>query len=164
MLLALLSLIFPVVMVLAMVADFRTFEIPNSLPLALVLVYPLAAVSAGFSWQQILWACALGSLMLLVAMVMFALRVMGGGDGKLLAAASLWTGQEQIFEFLLITTLAGGVLTMALLLYRRLPLASHFTGIAVLRQLHAKKKDIPYAIAIGAGGLIVFPHLPILNG
>ena len=42
-----LSLVFPVVMILAMVADFRTFNIPNSLPLILVLTYPLAALSAG---------------------------------------------------------------------------------------------------------------------
>jgi len=164
MLLTGLSLVFPVVMVLAMVADFRTFEIPNLLPLVLVLGYPLAALSAGFSWQQILWAAALGGVTLVVAIVMFALGVLGGGDGKLLAAAALWTGREQILAFLLITALAGGVLTVALLLYRRLPLASHLAGIAALRQMHAKKRDIPYAIAIGGAGLIIYPHLPILNG
>ncbi|MDP7547599.1 MAG: prepilin peptidase [Alphaproteobacteria bacterium] len=164
MLLTVLSLVFPVVMILAMVADFRTFEIPNRLPLVLALGYPLAAFTAGFSWQQILWAFALGGLMLLVAIVLFALRIMGGGDGKLLAAAVPWTGQEQILEFLLLTTLAGGALAMALLLYRRLPLASHLAGIAALRQLHAKKRDIPYAIAIGGAALIIYPQLPILNG
>ncbi|MDA1101435.1 MAG: prepilin peptidase [Proteobacteria bacterium] len=164
MLLAALSLVFPVVMVLAMVADFRTFEISNSLPLVLALAYPLAAISAGFSWQQILWACGLGALILVGAMVLFALRVMGGGDGKLLAAASLWTGQEQTLQLLLVTTLAGGILALILLLYRRQPLASPFADIAALRQLHAKKRDIPYAIAIGGAGLILYPDLPIFTG
>ncbi len=163
MLVTVLSLVFPLVMILAMVADFRTFEIPDRLSLALVAAYPLAALSAGFSWQQILWAFALGALMLLASVIMFALRIMGGGDGKLLAAATLWTGHEQLAEFLLLTALAGGILTMALLLYRRLPLASRLAGIAALRQLHEKKRDVPYAVAIGGAGLILYPHLMILR-
>ena len=158
-----LSLVFPVVMILAMVADFRTFNIPNSLPLILVLTYPLAALSAGFTWQQILWAFALGMLALLVAVVMFAVKIIGGGDGKLLAAATLWTGQERLLEFLLLTALAGGFLALGLLLYRRRPLASTLAGMATLRQLHEKKHDVPYAIAIGFAGLVAYPLLPILN-
>ncbi len=158
-----LSLVFPMVMVVAMVADFRTFHIPNSLPLILVLAYPLAALSAGFTWQQILWAFAVGMLALLVAVVMFAVKIMGGGDGKLLAAAALWTGQERILEFLLLTALAGGVLALSLMLYRRLPLASTLAGMATMRQLHEKKQDVPYAIAIGIAGLLAYPLLPILN-
>ncbi len=158
-----LSLVFPVVMILAMVADFRTFNIPNSLPLVLILAYPLAALSAGFTWQQILWAFALGMLALLAAVVMFAMKIMGGGDGKLLAAATLWTGQERLLEFLLLTALAGGFLALSLLLYRRLPLANALSGMATLRQLHEKKQDVPYAIAIGIAGLVAYPLLPIMN-
>ena len=121
MLVTMLSFVFPVVMILAMVADFRTLEIPDRLSLALAAAYPLAALSAGSSRQQILWSFALGGLMLLAAIVMFALRIMGGGGGKLLTATALWTGQEQLVAFLLLTTLAGGILTIALLLYRHLP-------------------------------------------
>lgn len=159
----LLSLSFPAVMILAMVTDFRSFEVPDILPLVLVLAYPLAALSAGFAWQQILWAFGLGGLVLAVAVVLFTLRIMGGGDGKLLAAAALWTGPERLLEFLLITTLAGGVLTIALFLYRRLPLASALSGITSLRQLHENKREVPYAIAIGAAGLIIYQHLPVLS-
>ncbi|MBC8241624.1 MAG: prepilin peptidase [Alphaproteobacteria bacterium] len=163
MLLIVLSLVFPAVMILAMVADFRTFEIPDRLSLALVVAYPLAALSAGYAWQQILWAFVVGALMLVAAIVMFALRIMGGGDGKLLASAALWTGHEQLLAFLLLTTLAGGILAVALLLYRGLPLASRFAGVTVLRQLYEKKREVPYAIAIGAAGLIMYPHLLILR-
>jgi prepilin peptidase CpaA len=138
MLVTMLSFVFPVVMILAMVADFRTLEIPDRLSLALAAAYPLAALSAGSSWQQILWSFALEAMMLLAAIVMFTLRIMGGGDGKLLAATALWTGHEHLMAFLLLTALAGGILTIALLLYRRLPLASQLAGIAALRQLHEK--------------------------
>ena len=163
MLVTMLSFVFPVVMILAMVADFRTLEIPDRLSLALAAAYPLAALSAGSSRQQILWSFALGGLMLLAAIVMFALRIMGGGDGKLLTATALWTGQEQLVAFLLLTTLAGGILTIALLLYRHLPPASQLTGIVALRQLHEQKRNVPYAIAIGGAGLIIYPHLLILR-
>ena len=163
MLVTMLSFVFPVVMILAMVADFRTLEIPDRLSLALAAAYPLAALSAGSSRQQILWSFALGGLMLLAAIVMFALRIMGGGGGKLLTATALWTGQEQLVAFLLLTTLAGGILTIALLLYRHLPPASQLTGIVALRQLHEQKRNVPYAIAIGGAGLIIYPHLLILR-
>ncbi|MDP6874410.1 MAG: prepilin peptidase [Alphaproteobacteria bacterium] len=158
-----LSLVFPVVMVLAMVTDLRTFEIPNRLTLVLVLAYPLAALSAGFAWQQILWAFALAVMVLLAGIVMFVLKIMGGGDGKLMAAAALWTGQELISEFLAITALAGGLLALTLLLYRRMPLSPALSELPTLSQLHEKKQDVPYAIAIGIAGLAIYPQVPLVN-
>ena len=61
MLLMALTLIFPMAMVMAMVSDVRDFEIPNSLPLLLLVAYPLTALIAGFSWQQIFWAFSLSA-------------------------------------------------------------------------------------------------------
>ncbi len=158
-----LSLIFPLAMVWAMVSDLRTFEIPNRLSIALVLVYPLAAFFAGLSWQTMAWAFSLGTLMLVAAMVAAAFGILGGGDGKLLAAAAVWTGPEVLLQMLLITALAGGAVALVLLLYRRLPLPAALSGFATMRQLHAKGKDIPYAVAIGSAGLVIFPQLPTLD-
>ncbi|MFP6748407.1 MAG: prepilin peptidase [Alphaproteobacteria bacterium] len=163
MLLLALSVIFLLIMIWAMVSDLRTFEIPNWLPLTLVVTYPLAALSAGMSWQPIFAAFALGGLMLVAAVILFRLGLLGGGDGKLLAAAVLWTGSERVLEFLAVTALAGGVLALALLSYRKFPLAAVLSGFPTMRRLHAEKRDVPYAVAIGAAGLINYPHLPILN-
>jgi len=44
---SLIGLIFPLVMLAAMISDARRFEIPNSLPLLLLLAYPPAALAAG---------------------------------------------------------------------------------------------------------------------
>jgi len=128
MLLMALTLIFP----MAMVSDVRDFEIPNSLPLLLLVAYPLTALIAGFSRQQIFWAFSLSGLMLAIAIILFLLRIMGGGDGKLLAASVLWIGQERLWEFLFVTTFAGGVLALDLMLFRRLPLASALKSIATI--------------------------------
>ena len=132
MLLMALTLIFPMAMVMAMVSDVRDFEIPNSLPLLLLVAYPLTALIAGFSRQQIFWAFSLSGLMLAIAIILFLLRIMGGGDGKLLAASVLWIGQERLWEFLFVTTFAGGVLALDLMLFRRLPLASALKSIATI--------------------------------
>jgi prepilin peptidase CpaA len=164
MLLTVLSLIFPVVMVFAMVSDFRHFEIPNSLSLILLSAYPLAAIIGGLSWQTILWAFALGALVLVVMMLAFGLGLMGGGDCKLIAAAVLWTGTEQLVEFLLITSIAGGILSLSLLLFRRLRLPAVLSGMPTMQRMHAGEKKVPYAVAIAAAGLMVYPHLPILDG
>ena len=80
-----------------------------------------------------------------------------------MAAAALWTGQELILEFLAITALAGGLLALTLLLYRRMPLSPALSGLPTLSQLHEKKQDVPYAIAIGIAGLAVYPQVPLVN-
>ena len=164
MLLTVLSLIFPFVMILAMVADFRTFEIPHSLPIALIVIYPIAAWAADMPWQQIAWAFGLGAIMLVAAILMVLFKVMGGGDGQLIAAVALWTGTETIMPFLLLIALMGGVLALVVLLYRRLPLASTLAGMTAFRKMHEEKRDLPYAIAIGIAGLVIYPRLPMLVG
>ena len=139
MLVIVLSIVFPVFMVWAIIADFRAFEIPNRLPLILVMGYPLAAAAAEFTWQQTAWAFVLGALTLLVGFVMFLCKKMiGSGDAKFLAASAIWLGQEQIMELLFILTIAGGSIALVLLLYRRLPLEAVLSGFPTLQRLHAK--------------------------
>ena len=99
----------------------------------------------------------------MVAIILFLLRIMGGGDGKLLAASVLWIGPDKLWEFLFTTAIAGGILALVLLLFRGLPLASAFKGFPALQQLHGRKNDIPYAVAIGCAVLLFYPNLPILN-
>ena len=54
-------------------------------------------------------------------MLLFQLRLVGGGDAKLLAAAALWVGYEQLIPFLVYVTIFGGVLALVLLAYRCAP-------------------------------------------
>ncbi|MDP6343924.1 MAG: prepilin peptidase [Alphaproteobacteria bacterium] len=159
-----LTLIFPLVMVLAMISDLRKFEIPDALSLLLVVAFVPVALLAGRGWVEIAWTFGLAALVLLAGIGLFMAGVMGGGDGKLLAAATLWTGREQLAEFLILTALAGGAVALTLLLFRRWPLADGLRRIEVLRRLHERKKDVPYAVGIGAAGLMVYPNLPLLAG
>ena len=157
------SLIFPIVLVAAMVTDLRRFEIPNVLPIVLACAYPVAAALAGHDLNQMLWHGAVGGCALLVGMIMFFLRVFGGGDAKLIAAVALWTGPSLVVDFTLFTAVFGGAIALVLLLFWRLPLPSALAGVPALRRLHTARNQVPYALAIGASGLLVYTNLPLFG-
>jgi len=90
--------------------------------------------------------------------VAFAAGALGGGDVKLLAAASLFAGMGPISDFLLVTALVGGVLGVAVLAGAPLsPLAQAPATDATLRT--RLRSGLPYGPAIAAGGLWVAASL-----
>ena len=64
------------------------------------------------------------ALVLAVTFVMFAIGGMGGGDAKLMAATALWMGFNlNLLGYLVTSAFIGGLLTLAILSYRKSPLA-----------------------------------------
>ena len=61
---------------------------------------------------------ALAGLVFLGGIALFATGLMGGGDVKLMAAASIWFGTAGTVEFLISTVLAGGALACFFLMRR----------------------------------------------
>ena len=59
---------------------------------------------------------------LVVAFVFFARGWIGGGDAKLAAATALWLGFDQLLNYLIYASLFGGVLTLAIMRFRLMPL------------------------------------------
>ena len=111
--------VFPFAMAFAAVTDLFTMTIPNRLTLGLAVAFFLLAPIAGLGWQDILSHMAGGATMLLAGILLFSLGWLGGGDAKLLAAASLWLGFDQLAMFLTYTAAFGGALALAILAYRR---------------------------------------------
>jgi len=138
-------------MLVAASCDAMTFRIPNLLPLFSVLSFLAMAGLMGWSGAQ--WSDHLlgGACGLALGMAAFAVRAMGGGDGKLLAAASLWAGLSQLLALLVVIGLAGGALALGLVVIRNQPLAVARFSHPVLQ----KSAPIPYAIAIASGCLWV---------
>jgi prepilin peptidase CpaA len=99
---------------------------------------------------------------LLAGAGMFALRWIGGGDAKLMAAACLWLGLTGSGMFLLWTGVVGGVFCLALLFARfhARPYLAGAPGWVV--QLMEPKGDIPYGVAIAAGALLAWPESPLM--
>jgi len=121
-------------LILATIFDFWKREIPDSIPIAL-LVWAAGTTAFGVTSQG--WASlALGlGLGLGVGAVLFWLGGFGGGDAKLLAAVGAALGPRPFLAFLFCAAIAGGILA----------------AIALARG----KRDLAYAPAM-ALGLVVF--------
>jgi prepilin peptidase CpaA len=152
----LLLLVFPLAMAYAAASDLLTMRIPNSVSLGTAAAFLVLAPIAGMPAQEMLMHLAVGSAVLIAGMALFSLRLVGGGDAKLLAAASLWIGHEQLLAFLVYVTIFGGVLALLLLAYRRTP-AGALPLPAWAARLHNSGEGMPYGLAIAAGALAVYP-------
>lgn len=160
-----LLLVFPAAMAYAAASDLLTMRIANSVSLGLAAAFLLVALIAGMPVQDMLLHLAVGAGLLVAGMLLFSLNLLGGGDAKLLAAAALWIGYDQLGLFLFSVTLFGGALALLLLAYRRLPAAALPLPAWAVR-LHTAGGGMPYGIAIAAGALTVYPltRWPVLLG
>ena len=147
-----------VVLVHAAISDILSLRIPNGLlafgavaflPVAFAIDMPAAEIAA---------AIAASLAVLAGGFILFALKVIGGGDAKMAAVAVLWCGAGQAFPFLSNSVLMGGLLALLLLAARRL-LRGHagdrFRAIAALQE---GRREMPYGVALALGGLAVLPH------
>ena len=138
---ALLALL-AIILVAAAIIDIRTFTISNRLNMAVALLAPLYWVSIGMGLAEIgiQVAVAIGVFVLLA--IAFYLRMMGGGDVKLASAIALWFAPQGTLRFLIYMSVAGGVLTLAVV------------GLHKLRKKEGKP-EIPYGVAIAFGALTI---------
>jgi prepilin peptidase CpaA len=143
------------------IGDLITMRIPNWLILALLTGYAVLAPLSGLSMLQIALSLAAAFAVFCLAIGAYARGWMGGGDVKLLAVASLWLGLPHLPAFLLWTSLFGGVLTLALLLYRSMPIPEAVLGrIGWAMCLNANETRVPYGVAISSAALLVFLSTP----
>lgn len=150
-------LLFPALMAFAAVSDLFTMTISNRVSLALAASFFVLAPLTGMGLEPILLHIGAAAIVLMAAFGCFAMGWMGGGDAKILAAASLWFGFSHLMGYLLYASVFGGALTLLLLQFRQWPLPYQLTGQAWLNRLHAKESGIPYGIALAIGALIVYP-------
>jgi prepilin peptidase CpaA len=154
---ALVLTIFPVLLVFAAVTDLLTMTIPNRVPVGLAAGFLLLALVGGMSLEAIAVHLGGGLAVLVLGFCLFSFGYIGGGDAKLLAGTALWFGWSEIVPFIVITTFCGGLLAIALLSARRIPLPAGLARLPWLARLHDASEGAPYGIAIAAGALIVYP-------
>jgi prepilin peptidase CpaA len=154
-----LFLVFPVAMAFAGAMDLFTMTIPNRVSAALVAGFLVAAPLAGLSLQDFAMHIGACLIVLSVGIGMFAAGWMGGGDAKLMAAASLWVGFDDLVLYLTQVSILGGALALAILAYRQMPAAAlPMPGWAL--RLHEEGTGIPYGLAIAGAGLMIYPKTP----
>ena len=153
-------LVFPALVIVAAQHDVTTMTIPNWISAALVVSFAVAAPIAGLSFSTLATSAGLCAAALVAGIAMFALRWIGGGDAKLFAASALWLGLGGLPSFLIWTSIAGGLLSLALLSARRALVFSGLPSPRVdwLSRLLKPEGDVPYGVAIAAGALAAFPE------
>ena len=132
-----------IALVFAAFTDLKRRQIDNWLNAAIALAAPVYWIAAGLSvWPDM--AIQLGVALAAFAVLagLFALRMMGGGDVKLLTAVALWIEPVIFLQLLLIMALAGGFLTIG------------FGAWHIMRR-QRDRIAVPYGVAIAIGGLWV---------
>lgn len=121
--------------------DLRSRTIPNGLNLTIALLaIPFWWASGLGLWPDVAWQIGLALLVFGLFTIPFALGAMGGGDVKMLGALALWMPAAALLPLIVIMSLAGGVLTLAMVIRQRL----------ARRQL---QMEVPYGVAIAFAGL-----------
>jgi prepilin peptidase CpaA len=133
-------------------SDLKSRIIPNRL----VLVVAAAGLGIALtSWPDLLWMGAVAAIGLILGLgVLARFDWLGGGDVKLIAAASLLVRPDRIIALLLAIAVAGGVLSMIYLVaYWALKPGGAMAGrMSRIDAGHRALRDsIPYGIAILGG-------------
>ena len=125
----------------AAVTDIRARIISNRLNLIIALLAPLYWLACGIpAWPDMVIQVALGIGVFSIFALLFALRMMGGGDVKLLGAVALWFPWQALAVMLVIMAIIGGVVTLVTVVHHR-----------VTRRLG--QPEIPYGVAISFAAL-----------
>ncbi len=147
--------------------DLRALHIADTFSLAVVgafLVWSLSGLAQGtFSVSALGLAAACAAGMFAAGAAAFALGGLGGGDVKLIASSSLFAGPPLLFDFVMVTALAGGLLSIAILAGAPIGPATPATagGEATVRA--RLRRGLPYGPAIAAGGLWVAASLVLVT-
>lgn len=155
--------VMPVLVIVAGLHDLTTMKIPNWISGLLILGFFPAALVLGLPLSVVGLSVGLAVAALFVGAGMFALRWLGGGDAKLLAAVMLWLGLPGALPFLLFTAMAGGGLCLALITARAHLQFYAETGPVWVGRLLEPKGDVPYGVAIAVGALMAYPAGPLMK-
>ena len=153
-------LLFPTLMAFAASSDLITMTISNRVSLILIASFFALALLWHMPLIDIALHVGAAFAVLVAAFICFARGLIGGGDAKLAAATALWFGFDQLPNYLIVASLLGGILTLAILRFRAVPLPRLLAGQAWAERLHRMDTGIPYGIALALAALAIYPETP----
>jgi prepilin peptidase CpaA len=156
-------LLFPALMAFAASSDLFTMTISNRVSLLLVGGFFALALYSGMDLRAVMSHSGAALAVLAVAFVFFARGWIGGGDAKLAAATALWLGFDHLLAYLLYASIFGGILTLALMRFRLMPLPATLAKQAWIQRLHQLNGGVPYGIALAAAALLIYPDTVLMQ-
>ncbi|HEV7692025.1 MAG TPA: prepilin peptidase [Hyphomonadaceae bacterium] len=148
---------FTVLVLIAAVADARSYRIPNWISLALAGLFVIAlTVAVAMNGQPIqdFWPHILtGAAILALGYALYQFTGMGAGDAKLAAAIGLWVGFDGLYMWTFTLAVAMAMLAFGLIVLRRaLP-----AGISEKTRVFQKGAPVPLGVAIGLSAIAASP-------
>ncbi len=156
--------------------DIRTYRIPNAVTYPAICLGILAHLFVegpkGLIWGLLGFLIGGG-----IFFFLYLLKTMGAGDVKLMAAVGAFAGPTKTVEIALYSAIAGGVLALAVVLYKG-RLRRTFGNVWDLVRFHAavgasahpslnlenpEALRFAYGVAIFAGTLFVFVNFVLAN-
>jgi prepilin peptidase CpaA len=138
-------------------SDICSLRIPNSYCIAVAL---LGVAQLFLFWLKsgdlvpVLETLTLAIIILLIGVVSFALRYIGGGDAKFMAAIVLLIGAHDFLTFTMLMSVVGAVLAMLMLAMKHSPLPAYL-GPRFAAFAFTTKVQVPYGVAISVAGSVI---------
>ncbi len=173
------EILLAVLVIAAAAFDLRTRRIPNWL-CATGLLSGFACQIALFKWTGAREAALGAGLALLIYIPLFALRAVGGGDVKLMAAVGSLAGPKSWIAIFLITAIVGGAIALFMIAVRGRfahtlrNMGTLLTEVAHLRAPHRVEPELdvssaqglrlPHGCTIAAGALLYLAYSVVWGG
>jgi prepilin peptidase CpaA len=136
-----LSAMLVMLMLFAAFTDLKSRTVSNALNLSIALLAIPFWIALGLPlWPAMAQQVGVALLVFAIFAGVFYIGAMGGGDVKMIAALSLWFPAGLLLQFIMMMSLVGAALTIAIVIYYK------------LRKLKVNP-EVPYAVAIAAAGI-----------
>jgi prepilin peptidase CpaA len=141
--------------------DINSLTIPNWLNLTLAGLFIPAAAFSGLPIEVLIGHVLAGLAAFVIGFALFAFRIFGGGDAKMIPAVMLWVGPTAAFPFVLAMAVVGGLCAVVIVLVRNMVPAAILP--APVRAPFEENAGVPYGVAIAAGVFLAASGSPILS-
>ena len=146
--------------IVAAYGDVKTFRISNLLVAAVASLGITRLIAIGDP-SAAAYTVSASVIVLAIGFVLFWQGLVGGGDAKLIAAAALLVGYNDLFSFLVFMGICGALISLAVLaIHRYAPL---YAGPRLAALLPKGRLAVPYGVAIAiAGGVTLLFQFPFV--
>jgi prepilin peptidase CpaA len=139
--------------VAAAYGDVKRLRIPNTLVAAVAALGLFRLIALG-DLNVALYTVGASVIVFIAVFLLFWRGLVGGGDAKLMTATALLVGYHDLFNFLVLMSICGALVSLAILVKPR-----------PSEQLQPKARlAVPYGVAIAGGGIVTLLFQPPLLG
>ncbi len=141
-------------------SDFKGMTIPNVCPLIVIGAFIPAFLAVRLSGADIMEPLTshltAAGVVMAVTVVLYAVKIIGGGDSKLMSAFSLWAGVPGLAAFLFYMSLVGAAIGIVTIVIRKKKPFKNAPEKSWIARAQNGDNGVPYGIAIVIGAVVCF--------